>query len=124
MTASLDRFGNVPGMVVLLLICFLFDWTLDFDFFALLDAGELSYSNHRLITDNKTSKPQVRFIWTLAHELPDSLLEELTLGTARDHRAHEQSKPSESPRSRMPSAFQQPRLFNFHDVFRAPRFPS
>jgi hypothetical protein len=71
-------------------------------------AGELSHSDHKPITDLETGKPQVRFFWSLKQTLSDQLLQELALGvTSNTRRPHPVRKENGSPRSRMPSSFEE-----------------
>jgi hypothetical protein len=68
-------------------------------------AGELSHSTLRPIKDPKTGKPQLRFLWTLNHQLPDDLLQELTFGSTEAGRQSRTAKRGRPSRSRMPSTF-------------------
>jgi Domain of unknown function (DUF3427) len=69
-------------------------------------AGELSHSDHKPITDPRTGKPQLRFVWSLKQRISDQLLQELTLGVTSGTRPpHSARKKNGSPRSRMPSSF-------------------
>ena len=68
-----------------------------------LYAGELHYQGHKPISDQKSKKPQLEFIWDLRNPLPDTLLQELTLGLpsmpSRAKRPPTDGRPSRGPSS-------------------------
>jgi hypothetical protein len=69
-------------------------------------AGELSFESHRPFKDPKSGRPQIRFLWKLKQQMPDNLLQELTLGkNAHGGRASRQQRTGPSGHSRMPKSF-------------------
>jgi hypothetical protein len=66
--------------------------------------GEATTRNRAPIIDGEFGRPQLRYIWNLAHIVPDSLLQELTLGVYTDEKSKSRTVTPRR-RSRMPSTF-------------------